>query len=1255
MAHKAVHHIISKQPCMMQDFAPLLDRVLHQIDGKDVQDAVHALAGYALASLSTPSSTTASGVTQFIRTHKDTLLPLIEGSLKPSGASQEPLYWSFPLLSSLAILSPTCIFATSTLLKFIFDALPFSGQHTVKSVTALHDEVWKVLAWTLLRLFQEENAPKGRSLTDKVDTFHKAFKVLSQGRKNRVGTCVVAVALSVQLPPEAPSPIKTSFRASTIARSLEVVSTLLQSQGAKSVMEGIRLLGSVTGSRTTGRSMDKALLGPFDFFSQQLLDGSLLDIGLPPMPASTQTIRTRNEAILDQIPHLSEDEIVDHWDALTELWDIACHKSVTLSEVHEYCQDTSHYREEATASLCSTLQALLLPQTQLTQETYSKLVSKTTVVATLAKSTARLSTETPTADPSTTDAQLWRLAFIKRIWRVFGNVFTPSDPPVPSGVASHTTLNAKGNTADALLLASEIILASLLSGPFGLDMAEVKNAWSDLCSDLVGVGVSHTLLHVLWNRRTEAVASEEVVKGLWDVVGRRYAVGTGGQENWVDLVAFLTIPFLSPRLPGTGGSEDAGPVQGSGRPTRYFQWKLTVAEQQTWTTLLRHTLHIAQRVAVKEETVVAHLLEGMQLLSPSVREELQTLYQAQHCLAELLGRLGDAALTNNRNGDIRHLANSIITRLYCEEGRGLALDSPGTILQALDRRGIYFRRAIDTPWKRNACQWIEDADNLCDQETHMKLIFSVYRPAMILLSLLTPSVEVLESFERLMIAPFIKEHKASPLGPQTFIAFWRGQLPTVAFSQPSVSGSATSGWWANPIVRQAFKDNFPSKFEKLGTFLRACADIFPGEEDLVDGLGLSLGSEVSFASPMTVISDSQPTPFRRGSLPVRKAITDPDLARYPELEELTLAESPTMGSKRRNTMDSSSRTPRSYGPHLSAAISTHEPAMGSHACGSNVRGPFVTPTRPRPYPRLHPEGRSWSENNGVPQHTRGGIDTESSEPREGPHVSNTRDWLDERPLKRRRHPVDDLSLPSAPNSKVPLPHPIQCHSGNGDNVVDMERTHTELACNLAFPPADVLEGPKTANLPDEDLECDYESWEAGHSIEGLREIREEMHLGALQSFSLDILDESDSPERGDGGGIPVKDTQVDEPDSRSGRYESPTVSDRLFVAKSKLRDRSMTEPAFEYNPASPSNPFTHPSPRRLRRAKTSSEAQLTALESVYSLVSNTAAMDGISQIPVAELLKAKMIAHRIGEVLDEQVVSKLERGQRPREDKEAAQ
>lgn len=97
---------------------------------------------------------------------------------------------------------------------------------------------------------------------------------------------------------------------------------------------------------------------------------------------------------------------------------------------------------------------------------------------------------------------------------------------------------------------------------FDLGDESVKRAWSELCADLVGVGIP-SLWHVLSapvsgsgersgprtsglvgeakSREEEAGKKEEEVKSLlWMVLARTYQNGEG---NWEDLVSFLAIPF----------------------------------------------------------------------------------------------------------------------------------------------------------------------------------------------------------------------------------------------------------------------------------------------------------------------------------------------------------------------------------------------------------------------------------------------------------------------------------------------------------------------------------------------------------------------------------------------------------------------------------------------------------------------------------------------------------------------------------------
>jgi hypothetical protein len=197
------------------------------------------------------------------------------------------------------------------------------------------------LIWSLLKQFQDEEAYKGKHLAATSDTFHTAFKVLSQDKTKGTGICLVAVALSVSLPSDTPSSIQTTFRASTIISSLEVITSLLQSESVSSNMEGIRLLSTVTGSRSTGRPTGSSSLGPYDLFSEQLWDGSL---------PSRDTLASRNQALLDKIPQLSEEEVVDHWDALAGVWDVGCQRSMTLSLKHQNRPDIPKLMDEVTVS-----------------------------------------------------------------------------------------------------------------------------------------------------------------------------------------------------------------------------------------------------------------------------------------------------------------------------------------------------------------------------------------------------------------------------------------------------------------------------------------------------------------------------------------------------------------------------------------------------------------------------------------------------------------------------------------------------------------------------------------------------------------------------------------------------------------------------------------------------------------------------------------------------------------------------------------
>lgn len=86
---------------------------------------------------------------------------------------------------------------------------------------------------------------------------------------------------------------------------------------------------------------------------------------------------------------------------------------------------------------------------------------------------------------------------------------------------------------------AEIILATLLKKRFSFSDGQVKDLWSQLCADLIAVGIP-TVLHVLYVR-SENQEDIEVTRQLWLILAND-GLATG-EEDWMSLLYFLAMPF----------------------------------------------------------------------------------------------------------------------------------------------------------------------------------------------------------------------------------------------------------------------------------------------------------------------------------------------------------------------------------------------------------------------------------------------------------------------------------------------------------------------------------------------------------------------------------------------------------------------------------------------------------------------------------------------------------------------------------------
>jgi hypothetical protein len=167
-------------------------------------------------------------------------------------------------------------------------------------------------------------------------------------------------------------------------------------------------------------------------------------------------------------------------------------------------------------------QALLLVRGQLT-ESHQHLTSSPSFTSRVVSIVVQLSLplETP-------QAQARYLSTISELWTVMKNVFTRAWLPSPA----------------------ERILASLLKKRFDLSNETVKLYWSQLCAELISVGIP-TLLHVL-HTKSQSQEEMEVTIRLWAVLAQKAGgLGVSTDDNytpadyWMDLVQLLVMPFGS--------------------------------------------------------------------------------------------------------------------------------------------------------------------------------------------------------------------------------------------------------------------------------------------------------------------------------------------------------------------------------------------------------------------------------------------------------------------------------------------------------------------------------------------------------------------------------------------------------------------------------------------------------------------------------------------------------------------------------------
>ena len=87
---------------------------------------------------------------------------------------------------------------------------------------------------------------------------------------------------------------------------------------------------------------------------------------------------------------------------------------------------------------------------------------------------------------------------------------------------------------------AEIILSAVLKHNFNLADEDVKLAWSQLCAEIISVGIP-TLLHVV-NIRSGYTEGLQVTRQLWTILARSFQ-DPDDYVHWDDVICLLAVPL----------------------------------------------------------------------------------------------------------------------------------------------------------------------------------------------------------------------------------------------------------------------------------------------------------------------------------------------------------------------------------------------------------------------------------------------------------------------------------------------------------------------------------------------------------------------------------------------------------------------------------------------------------------------------------------------------------------------------------------
>ncbi|KAM6493968.1 hypothetical protein JOM56_010329 [Amanita muscaria] len=709
---KAIHSLLIRHGrTFLPSFVTLLSDVLsHTLsEPLDVRlVSVYALSGYASAMKHSGATETGRSVRRAVKVfvedqHKkrkdepngNSLGKIIEDSM----SSSKPCpCWALTLISSLIIIFDCTLFFHPHFVKLVFSTLLQTTHHNRSAVRALHPHIWKLLIWAYLRIPTSVDKEEFGNV-DALDIKERTFKVVAQDINYDIGIAFVSCLLQDDRTLDGIYVLPDQ-----VENALAIVRDMMCSPDDAVRQSALALFRKLYGLTEEDYAPTRA---KEQLCYEKLFDGSLLSVNIT---ALGDLVRSIPSFTLENTRQLTNEEIYNHWRSIVSVWVAAVKVSIQGSD--------SQLSDDVLSTWISLLEIFVQRCDSLTPTSSPTGLSNSVVF--LAGQLLDVS-DVP-------DVQVRHLQFTKRMWSITKNVLY--DTWLPSN--------------------AEIILAAVLKRNFTLDDGEVRQAWSDLCAELVSVGVP-TLMHVVYFQ-SEKREQVEVLRQLWTVLARTWQV-IDHATTWDDLVTLLVIPFGA--------------------------WRLSTQAFQQWESILMDAVRLAGGSSASGNAVITLFLERLG------NSRVEAFKADPRALYSVLRRV-DIASYKKLDRKLFEFVDGALSAFYppLPESLSSCIDLLCVLGELIATCPDSLLLELVKSVQRSTSLWMEDENSvLLDTEQNI-VVSNLYCNALERLSHHEPTFEMLDSLAPFIVSVFKAKHIPGPaLGPVSFVSFWRKTYHGKAFKQ----------------------------------------------------------------------------------------------------------------------------------------------------------------------------------------------------------------------------------------------------------------------------------------------------------------------------------------------------------------------------------------------------------------------------------------------------------------------------------------